>query len=182
MIYEKPMRYLLQLLTISLCCVALRAADAPANFKVSDVSFTRPAAWEWVEVASPMRKAQLKLASADKKETGEVVFFHFGPGGGGGTKANVDRWLGQFQEPREKINAKVEETTVGKTKVTYVSAEGTYQSGMPGGPKTSLANHVLLGAVIEASEGSIFVRLTAPAALAKSANADFKKLVESGLK
>ena len=53
---------------------------------------------------------------------------------------------------------------------------------MPGGPKTSLANHVLLGAVIESAEGSIFVRLTAPTALAKSANADFKKLVESGLK
>ena len=39
-----------------------------------------------------MRKAQLKLASADGKQTGEVVFFHFGEGNGGGTKANIDRF------------------------------------------------------------------------------------------
>ncbi|HVY71442.1 MAG TPA: hypothetical protein VHH73_16025, partial [Verrucomicrobiae bacterium] len=172
------MRNLSSLLVALFLGLAAHAADAPATFKVSGLSFTRPAAWEWVEVASPMRKAQFKVTGADKKESAEVIFFYFGPGNGGGTQANVDRWLSQFQEGRDKINAKVEPVKIGKSSVTYVSAEGTYMSGMPGGPKTPMANFGLLGAVIEDAEGSIFVRLTGPVALAKSANADFKKLVE----
>src|SRR5437867_12637757 len=84
-------------------------ADSPATFKVSEFTFTRPAGWEWVDVTSPMRKAQLKVVDAKTKASADVIFFHFGSGSGGGTKANVDRWLGQFQETREKINAKIEE-------------------------------------------------------------------------
>jgi hypothetical protein len=157
-------------------------ADSPATFKVSEFTFTRPAGWEWVEVTSPMRKAQLKVVDAKTKASAEVIFFHFGSGSGGGTKANVDRWLGQFQEPREKINAKIEETTIGKHKVTYVQAEGTYKSGMPGGPQFSMAGYALAGAIIEADEGSVFVRMTGPKALANTLLADFKKMVEGALK
>src|SRR5947209_8309859 len=123
---------------ISILLLALAAgpaqllAEAPATFKVSEFTFTRPAAWEWVEVTSAMRKAQLKVSEANGKGSAEVIFFHFGPGDGGGTKANVERWFGQFKEPRDQIKASSDEVTVGKHKVTYVQAEGTYLSGMPG--------------------------------------------------
>jgi len=159
----------------------LRAADAPATFKVSEFTFTRPANWEWVESTSQMRKAELKVVDEKTKAKAEVVFYHFGQGGAGGTQANVDRWLGQFVEPRDKINAKTEEANAGKHKVTYVSAEGTYKSGMPGGPQTTMPNYALLGAIIEASEGSVFVKMTGPKELIKSASADFKKMVKSAL-
>ena len=161
---------------------SLRAADAPATFEVSEFTFARPANWEWVESASPMRKAELKVVDEKTKAKAEVVFYHFGQGGAGGTQANVDRWLGQFVEPRDKINAKTEESAVGKHKVTYVSAEGTYKSGMPGGAQTPLPNYALLGAIIEASEGRVFVKMTGPKELTKSATADFKKMVEGALK
>ena len=157
-------------------------AEAPATFPVSEFTFTRPTAWEWVESRSTMRKASLKIPGANKDENAEVVFFHFGAGAGGDTKANVDRWLSQFQEPREKINAKVEDAPVGNRKVTYVQAEGTYLSGMPGGPKTPQPNSMLLGAIIESNEGNVFIRLTGPAALAKTNKDLFRKMVESGLK
>jgi hypothetical protein len=129
------------------------AAEAPATFKVGEFTFTRPADWQWQESTSMMRKAQLKVSSADKKQTGEVVFFHFGEGNGGGTQANIDRWLGQFEEPKDKLNSKVEEVTVNKRKVHYVQAQGTYQSGMPGGPKTPQPNTMLLGAILESPQG-----------------------------
>src|SRR6266498_5920245 len=158
------------------------AADAPATFKVSEFTFTRPANWEWVESASQMRKAELKVVDEKTKTKAEVVFYHFGQGGAGGTQANVDRWLGQFYEPRDKINAKTEEANVGKHKVTYVSAEGTYKSGLPGGAPTPAPNYALLGAIIEASEGNVFVKMTGPKELTKSASADLKKMVESALK
>lgn len=156
-------------------------AAAPAKFKVSQFEFERPASWEWVEVTSQMRKAQLKVPGAKPGESAEVIFFYFGPGNGGGTQANIDRWFGQFQEPRDQIKAKSEPVKVGGVQVTYVSAEGTYSSGMPGGPKTPLANHALAGAIVEGSEGHVFVRMVGPTALAKAAMADFKKLVESAL-
>src|SRR5262245_8869820 len=169
-------------LTLFVTSACLHSADAPATFKVSEFTFARPASWEWVESASPMRKAELKVVDEKTKAKAEVVFYHFGQGGAGGTQANVDRWLGQFAEPRDKINAKTEEANVGKHKVTYVSAEGTYKSGMPGGPQTPMPNYALLGAIIEASEGSVFVKMTGPKALTNSATQDFKKMVESGLK
>src|SRR5438445_450450 len=113
----------------------LRAADAPATFKVSEFTFSRPANWEWVESASPMRKAELKVVDEKTKAKAEIVFYHFGPGNAGGTQANIDRWFGQFVEARDKINAKTENVTVGSHKVTYASAKGTYKSVMHGIPR-----------------------------------------------
>ena len=153
-----------------------RAADAPASFKVSELSFARPANWEWVPSRSEMRKAQLKVPNK-AGEAGEVVFFHFGPSNGGGTEANVKRWFGQFEGTQEQIKGRKEEAKAGNNKVTYVSAEGTYKSGMPGGPQTPKPGFALLGAIIEDSAGSVFVRLTGPKALVDSATADFKKMV-----
>jgi hypothetical protein len=164
------------LLTSTLC-----AADAPATFKVSEFTFKRPATWEWVETTSPMRKAQLKVNDTDKKNFAEVVFFHFGPSNGGGVQANVDRWYGQFQEPREKIGAKSEETKIGKHKVTFVRAEGTFLSGMPGGTRTPQPGYALRGAIIESETGDVFVKMTGPAALVKSSESEFKKLIGSAL-
>ena len=176
---SSPTRYLFCALLATVCAVSARA-DAPATFPVGSFTFTRPASWEWVEVTSAMRKAQLKVTNADSKASAEAIFYYFGQGDGGGTKANVDRWLGQFQEPREKVNAKIDEVTVGKTKITYVQAEGTYSSGMPGGPTTPMADYALLGAILESDQGNVFVRMTGPKVLVKSSVADFKKMIESG--
>ncbi len=158
----------------------LFCSEPPASFTVGQFTFQRPAKWEWVEPSSPMRKAELKVSEANGKA--EVVFFDFGAGQGGGTQANIDRWLGQFQEPREKINAKTQEVKFGKRQVTYVQAEGTYLSGMPGGPKTPLKGYALLGAIVESDQGKIFARMTGPAEVVKRAEGDFKKMIEGGLK
>lgn len=155
------------------------AAEAPKTFSVGEFTFTRPANWEWVPATSPMRKAELKVESEDKKERAEVIFFHFGEGNGGGTQANVDRWLGQFKEPREKLNPKVETAKINNRAVTFVQAEGTYMSGMPMGPKTPQPNSMLLGAIIESDKGNVFARMTGPAGLVKGVQAEFRKMIES---
>lgn len=160
---------------------AARAAEDPATFKVGELTFKRPASWKWVAVGPGMRKAQLQVSDEKSKEIGEVVFFQFGGGQGGGAQANIDRWLGQFREPKDQLKSKVEKVTAGKSAVTYVEAEGTYMSGMPGGPKTAMPNHKLLGAIIEAEDGNIFVKYTAPQALAKTSREDFRKMVSSAL-
>jgi hypothetical protein len=168
--------------TLLVCIFRSVAAETPATFKVSEFTFKQPAKWERVETASSMRKAQFKVSDADKKNAAEVVFFHFGPGDGGGVQANVERWFSQFEGPREKIGAKSEEKMVGKHKVTFVRAEGTYLSGMPGGARTPQPNSALRGAIIESDQGSVFIKMTGPAALVKSAEDDFRKMIESALK
>src|SRR5882724_8120640 len=176
----------LQSFRIVSLCFALSAfslrAEAPATFKVSEFTFTRPAQWEWVATSSAMRKAQLKVVDSKTKASADVIFFHFGQGDGGGTKANVERWFGQFKEPRDQIKAKSEEVTVGKHKVTYVEAEGTYMSGMPGGAQTPMSEYALAGAIIESNQGSVFVRMTGPKDLVQASIPEFKKMVESTLK
>lgn len=164
-------------------CLAIHliAAEAPATFKVGEFTFQRPEKWTWVETTSSMRKAQLKVESTDGKATGETVFFHFGAGDGGDAQANVRRWLGQFTEQGDKLDSKVEEKTVRGRKVTFVRAVGTYQSGMPGGPKSPMPDHMLLGAILESAGGSVFVRFTAPKDLGTANAAEFQKLIESGL-
>ena len=169
------------LLSLGLSAVSF-AAEAPKTFPVGEFTFARPAAWEWVPTTSAMRKAELKVESKDKKDKAEVIFFHFGESNGGGTQANVDRWLGQFKEPREKLNSKVDTAKTNGRTVTFVQAEGTYLSGMPGGPKTPQPNSMLLGAILESDKGNVFVRMTGPIGLVKEAQAEFKKMIESAAK
>ena len=157
----------------------VRAAD-PVEFAVGELTFQRPADWAWVASTSPMRKAQLKVPGPGGA-TGEVVFFHFGPGNAGGTAANVARWLGQFEERGSALKSKVEGSTVRGVQITHVRAEGTYLSGTPGGPKTPMKDHLLLGAIVEHTAGSVFIRLTGPASLGADTEKTFRTLVESGI-
>jgi hypothetical protein len=165
------------------CCLtlsfsALRAED-PATFEVGALKFSRPATWTWVPVSSPMRKAQLKIAGADG-QSAEVTFFHFGPGMGGGVAANATRWTSQFQS-KEGV-AKIEPQEIGGAKVTLVSTEGTFNSGMPGaGSTTPLENYALLGAIIENPEGDVFIKMTGPAALIKEQKKAFLDFIASAV-
>ncbi len=176
-----PQSFRIVTLCFALGAVAARA-ESPATFKVGEFTFIRPTNWDWVETSSAMRKAQLKVVDAKTKSSADVIFFHFGQGDGGGTQANVERWYGQFKEPRDQIKARSEKVTVGKHKVTYVEAEGTYLSGMPGGSQTPMSGFALEGAIIESDQGSVFARMTGPKDLVKASISDFKKMVESALK
>lgn len=154
------------------------AAD-PVGFTVSDTTFEAPADWKKAASISPMRKAQFAVAREGVQDKGEVVFYHFGPGAAGGTKANVQRWLGQFKETGDQLGAKTEKSEVGSVALTFVKAYGTYMSGAPLGPKTPKADYALLGAILEAPKGHIFIKFTGPRDLVDDADKGFRKMVQS---
>jgi hypothetical protein len=166
-------------LALALCTSVQLFAEDPAKFTVGAFEFQRPSAWGWVPVTSSMRKAQLKIAGASPEASAEITFFHFGPGGGGGLQANVQRWLGQFQGAEGA--SKVEPQEISGAKVTLVSTEGTFSSGMPGGPTTPLSGYALLGAIIENADGDVFVKMTGPAALVKDSRGAFLDFLKTGI-
>jgi len=156
---------------IAFVCPAF-SAD-PVEFGVGSFTFSRPDGWQWIVPSSPMRKAQLNIPGNAAADPGEVTFFHFGPGQGGGVQANVDRWFGQFQNATSSQNVE----TVGKTKVTFVEAAGTFLSGMPGTPATPKSDYALRGAILENASGDVFVKLTGPSAIVTGAASAFRKMV-----
>jgi hypothetical protein len=152
-------------------------AQAPTSFKVGAFTFERPADWEWIQVTSPMRKAQLKVPGKDGAAAGELTFFHFGTGQGGDVDSNAQRWLRQFQS--EEGASKVETKEMDGAKVTLVSTKGTFQSGIPGGPTTALPKYQLLGAILESWLGAVFAKLTGPETTVTAAEPKFLEFIKA---
>ncbi|MFP6855543.1 MAG: hypothetical protein VB980_07145 [Opitutales bacterium] len=151
-------------------CSGVCAAE---KVTVAGYEFSSPAGWKASEPSSKMRAAQFSAGEA------EVVFFYFGPTGGGGVKANVDRWMAQFQNAK---NQKTESKVTGGVKVTYARTTGTFMSGRPFGPKTPKEGYALLGAIIEGKQGAIFVKMTGPQAAVQANTAKMTAMVEAALK
>jgi hypothetical protein len=154
-------------------------ADAPAEtVKVDAFTFTVPDGWKSVTPSSPMRKAQLEIARGPEKA--EVTFFHFGATEGGAAEDNVARWYAQF--PGSEDKRITEHVQVGPVKVTFAMTEGTFSSGMPGGPTTPMTGYALCGAILESSSGNVFIKMTGPNAVVKASTEAFKKMVSDAAK
>ena len=169
----------LALLVLCLVGAASLHAEDPATFPVGGLTFKRPTDWSWVAVSSPMRKAQLKVTGEKPEETADITFFDFGPDGGGDVQSNAQRWVAQFKGAEGA--SKVEPQEIGGAKVTLVTTEGTFSSGMPGGPSTPMENYALLGAIIEHKDGNVFIKMTGPATLVKASRQKFLDFLASAL-
>lgn len=156
----------------ALLCFSMIHARAAETFKVGAFTFTVPEGWIKVQPASAMRNAQLEVVKGESKA--EVTFFHFG-GGSGSVADNVARWFGQFPGSEEK--RRTETAQVGAVKITFATTEGKFSSGMPGGPSTPMDDYALCGAILESSNGDVYVKMTGPGAIVKGAVETFKKMV-----
>jgi hypothetical protein len=161
-----------------LSAIAAPAEQAAEPIKVGAFSFVMPDGWKKVTPSSPMRKAQLEIAQGSDKA--EVTFFQFGAGQGGSVVENVARWFAQFPGSDEK--RKTETVQAGTVKITYVTTEGTFSSGMPGGPTTPMTGYALCGAILESPDGNVFIKMTGPEPVVKSSSEAFKKMVSEAAK
>jgi hypothetical protein len=165
-----------------LCGVSLVRAADPAEFSVANFKFERPSDWAWIVPSSSMRKAQLAPPGVDGGAAPEVTFFYFGKDQGGSVGANIQRWVSQFEGGAEATSAMQRVEQYGATKATFVTAAGTFNSGMPGGPTTPLSGYALLGAILEGVEGNVFIKMTGPDAAVRAASPAFEALVEKAAK
>lgn len=168
-------RLLTTLALLTIATSGLRAEEGKVS--AGNLNFTLPSnLWTSVPTSSPMRAATLQITIEGTDKPLEAVFYYFGSGQGGDTKANIDRWLGQFESPP---TSKTEELDANGTKVSLVTATGTYMDGAMFGPKTAKADYTLLGAIIPGPDAPVFIKLTGPKDAVAKITEDFKKLAIS---
>jgi hypothetical protein len=147
---------------------ATLAADSGAGLR-----WTAPSSWK-SEGERPMR-----LATYQVPEGGECGVYYFGQGQGGSVEANIDRWIGQFQQSKD--TAKRETRTIHGLKVTTVDVSGVYTGmGGPNAPKgPPKQGYRLLGAVVEGPQGSVFMKFTGPAETVTRNQNAFEKMLST---
>ena len=134
-----------------------------------DLKFKAPDTWITEKPTSSMRVAQYKLPKTEgDKEDASLVLYYFGANAGGGTQANIDRWIGQVQQADgsdSKSKARTDTMTVNGLKVSTVDVTGIYTAEMAPGSGTfhNDADYRLRAAVIETPKGNYFVKLAGPA-------------------
>lgn len=138
------------------------AGDAPGaqpGGQAGGLQFDLPAGWVEEAPANTMRLTQARVPG--EAGDGEFALFYFGPGGGGGTEANIERWVRQVegaQPERETYQS-------GDLTVHTVVATGTLTGSpmtMQGGEPVPQEGSMLLGAVVEGPGGPWFFKVTGP--------------------
>lgn len=157
---------------------AFPAEQPTDSVKVGAFTFTVPEGWKKVTPSSSMRKAQLDIVQGSAKA--EVTFFHFGAGQGGTAADNVARWFAQFPGSEEK--RKTETVQAGSVKIMFATTEGTFSSGMPGGPATPMTGYALYGAILASPDGDVYVKMTGPEVVVKVSTEAFGKMVSDAAK
>jgi hypothetical protein len=145
---------------------------------VAGIHWTVPQGWISLP-ERPMRAATYKVPSSDEKtEAGECGVFYFGTGQGGNVEDNLKRWISQFDKGGQHEFSSKE---VNGLKVTIIQITGTYitSSGpmMESGEKKD--NYMLLGAIAEGPQGSVFFKFTGPLSTVTSKETEFTQLVNS---
>jgi len=145
----------------------------------TDLQYQIPEGWVAEPPANTMRLAQARIPG--EAGDGEFALFYFGPGGGGGTEANIQRWLGQLEaEP----GSQPERETVqeGDFTIYAVVGRGTLTPSpmtMQGGTPEPQPGSMLLGAVVEGPGGPWFFKVTGPAGTLEPYREPFFEMVRN---
>lgn len=149
-------------------------SSAGAELDIAGIRFRLPAGWANEQPSSPMRQGQASIPGSGG--AGQLTIFFFGPGGGGGVDANLNRWVGQMtgaegQPTREQFES-------GDLLVTTVQQRGTLRASTMGTfPSTDQPDYALYGAVVEGPGGPWFFKAIAPQATMQEQADAFKQML-----
>ena len=131
--------------------------------------FDAPEGWLVVEPGSSMRYAEFILPQVQGDgEDASLVVYYFG-GSGGSVEANLERWLGQVEQPSGQPSREVAKLDTfeagGGLAVTHLVVGGTYVAEVrPGSPvRHEKPGFTLEAAVVETPGGPYFVKVVGPA-------------------
>ena len=146
---------------------------------------SRLAAWVSEPAASGMRVAQYRLPRAGgDAEDASLIVYYFGQGQGGSAQANLDRWIGQMEQPgggSSKEKARTEKMTVNGLDVTLLDVTGTYTAEMTpaSGNQQNKPGSRMRAAVIDTPKGAYFVKLVGPEKTIERWDGEFLSFIRS---
>lgn len=159
-------------------------AQTAQALSAAGVTFDIPKDWVEEKPSNTMRLAQYSLPG--EAGAAELTVFAFGPGQGGDTQANIDRWVGQFSPPDtpgESPKKEVASFEQNGLKISVVKTSGTYTPTsmgpmVPAGPPQE--KYALYGIIVEGgAQGSVFVKVTGPAATVSQHSEELDRFTRS---
>lgn len=152
---------------------AAALGDGP-NIAVLGVSVTLPTGWKRNPPANQMRLAEADVpdASGDAAKSCLVVFST----AGGTVEGNIARWSGQVRDAQgQPVPGTPTTKAVNGVNVTIVEMTGTFAGMGDGAPKE---NWTLRGAIVDAPQGLLFIKMTGPAASMTEHSAAFNTMID----
>lgn len=143
---------------------------------VAGIEWARPQGWQ--DDPKPMRAANYLIKKQPgEPEDGECGFYYFGPGQGGSIEANIKRWIGQFEPGVAPPTPKKQQ--INGLPVTTIDHSGVFLGGPPMGPRVKKPGYRMIAAIVEAPEGTVFIKLTGPQKTIGLAQPAFDQLLKS---
>ena len=160
------------------------AQETPTTVELSEpivasgLAIALPAAWNRLEPRSSMR--MLEAAIPGSGGPGEISAYFFGPGGGGGPAANIERWKSQVVLDPAAPEPTTQSRESDGVRRTWIELQGTVKASTIGSfPTTDLHDGALFGAVIEAPGGPWYVRAVGPGATMREQRQAFLAMLDS---
>lgn len=149
------------------------------------MELTAPKSWERRQPQTRIVEYEFaaKPVEGDKDEARITIM-----GAGGGVEANIERWIGQFEQPdgtSSKEKTKVDKRKIGDVEVHTVSITGTYKDRPGGGPFTNTPvvkreNYRMLGAILVTENMEhYYIKMYGPKNTVDAQEKAFQEMVES---
>jgi hypothetical protein len=154
---------------------AAKTREVKMRFLTLDV----PESWKQRESTSDMRLGELEIPAAEgDKEPADLIVYYFGAQGAGTRKANIDRWIGQFEAQGRESKVLAGKARAGE--YSLVDVTGTYQKPAlpPAARKTTpMPGARMLAVILATKDGDVYLKLTGPAKTVARAAADLRRSI-----
>jgi len=167
------------------CFVSVASAQEATKFTVADgkLEFKAPATWTKKTPKVRIIEVEYEIPAAKGDESpGRMTVM----GAGGTVEANIDRWIGQFDQPgggETKDKAKIEKLKVSGQDVQWVDVSGTYKDNpapFAGGKPVLRENYRMLAAIVQTKDsGNYFLKFYGPKATVTENEKAFRDVVDS---
>lgn len=142
-------------------------AERTSRSAQRELIFSAQPDWIVESSTSQSRKAQYRLpAQEGDKRDAHLVVYYFGSGAGS-LQANLDRWVGQFEQPdgsSSEDRMQISTRRVDGMPVTLMDLAGTYRAETaPGsGERVNEPGFRMLAAIVESGHGPYYCKLVGP--------------------
>ncbi|MEQ8767014.1 MAG: hypothetical protein RL885_24080 [Planctomycetota bacterium] len=149
------------------------------------ISVEVPEGWVVERPSSNMRRAQFRLPG-EGGESAEMIVFFFGAGQGGSVQMNIDRWIGQYEQPGGRSSADaatIDSFSANGMKITTVEIEGTLVAptnmNNPAAGNQNVPNQAFIGGIVESPAGKFFFKTAGPQAVVDQWSPSVKDFLKS---